>query len=798
MADVHGAVEKAMAGAMKSTSKNVGIKACKLDEAYLDLELIRNDNRTELIEILDRWPGSKCLVLDAALGGRLNHVVVEGARLLREHGVTTFRELRGDDLGGFEDEPAHIVYLVRALPELMRPIAQQVKGLVRSGFTTDEKRLHIVLLPRRTFVCSKILETEMVLPFLDITELCVDFIALEKDVLSLEIDSSFAEIKLSGDPKSLDTAALAYIKLENLFGRARTIRSLGPAGRAVAERIARYRRKAQISAKKERGDYAPASQRIFGSKPPPSSPQSDWPEKSHIDSVVFFDRECDLITPMITPLTYEGLIDELFPGGIKNAAVKLSEAIVNSDEKKKSSSKQNVSLALNSNDSLFTEIRNLNIERLGQHLGERAKQIRGQYDSFRNNKDASITQIHEFVKQIPGLTQKYKSLQTHINIVEQLKATTDGSYFRERWNFERSILEGELVYDSLEERIAKSEPLLQVLRLLCLQALAQGGVRGITKFDALRRALLHSYGFELLGTLHQLEITHLFTKRKDVLSSAMGGVSSISNVIASSGLATDNSSFATLRKHLKLIVDDVDPQNPQDIAYVSSGYAPLSVRIIQLTAMHGNSWRAISNVLSHLSGPALQYNQTDYTLEELDTLYRNKSLKFFIDPETCRAPLNTPTLVGGSNTIDDELLLAATSIPADNPSNQVIPSLPPPPTNDMLLALQADQDNVKSPHIPADESQKPLQIVYFLGGITYAEIAAIRFIAKQPNFPFRLLIATTGIINGSSLIKSLIFPITNKLKRPDSPADESSSLPPPMSGGRVAVGTLGAFVSSSL
>ncbi len=45
-----------------------------------------------------------------------------------------------------------------------------------------------------------------------------------------------------------------------------------------------------------------------------------------------------------------------------------------------------VSVALNSHDRLYAEIRDFNIERLGPHLGGKAKAIRGQYDSFRANK----------------------------------------------------------------------------------------------------------------------------------------------------------------------------------------------------------------------------------------------------------------------------------------------------------------------------------------------------------------------------------------------------------------------------
>ena len=39
--------------------------------------------------------------------------------------------------------------------------------------------------------------------------------------------------------------------------------------------------------------------------------------------------------------------------------------------------------------------------------------------------------------------------------------------------------------------------------------------------------------------------------------------------------------FPAVRKPLRLIVDDVDDATPADISYVYSGYAPLSVRLIQ-------------------------------------------------------------------------------------------------------------------------------------------------------------------------------------------------------------------------
>ena len=44
-------------------------------------------------------------------------------------------------------------------------------------------------------------------------------------------------------------------------------------------------------------------------------------------------------------------------------------------------------------------------------------------------------------------------------------------------------------------------------------------------------------------------------------------------------------------------------------------------------------------------------------------------------------------------------------------------------------------------------------LVFFLGGVTFAEIAALRFLGKVKGVKF--IIATTAVINGDSLIESI-------------------------------------------
>jgi hypothetical protein len=52
----------------------------------------------------------------------------------------------------------------------------------------------------------------------------------------------------------------------------------------------------------------------------------------------------------------------------------------------------------------------LHVDVAGAILAEKALNIRKNYAAFRENRDASISEIHDFVKKMPALTKEYKSL----------------------------------------------------------------------------------------------------------------------------------------------------------------------------------------------------------------------------------------------------------------------------------------------------------------------------------------------------------------------------------------------------
>lgn len=97
---------------------------------------------------------------------------------------------------------------------------------------------------------------------------------------------------MEGDPSALYQAAQALITLQELYGTVPRVCGKGVAAQQLWQLISR------LSLEPRRGRH-----------PPPPTP--------HIDQLLLLDRAIDLLSPLATQLTYEGLIDEIF--GITNS-----------------------------------------------------------------------------------------------------------------------------------------------------------------------------------------------------------------------------------------------------------------------------------------------------------------------------------------------------------------------------------------------------------------------------------------------------------------------------------------------
>ena len=532
----------------------------------------------ELVDILDSVAGAKCLVLDPCLGGPLNLVVTEGPKMFKQHGVESFLEL------GWrrpKTECNSILYIVRPTVEGMKQIAKHVRAHTKEH---SKKNYHVYFVPRRSFICEKVLKDEGVYANLSVSEYQLGLIPFDDDILSLELPNPIYECVLEKDNFPLYTMARSLMDMQTLYGVIPNVRAKGNMSKNVVELMLRMR--------KEEGDHG------------------DHGAVPDIDCLLVLDRMVDPVSPLCTPLTYEGLIDELI--GIQNTYVQIEQE----NEGKSVETQENsypdtpwncnacgwksapnnilcclcglgrpkpgatVPVPLNSNDQLFAEARDSNIGVLLPKLSLRASEM-SQLENSREQME-SLDEIHRFVKDLPMLQANKKSLKRHIDLTEKLHETTNSISFKELWQIEQEILEGKNNAPYIEKAIARGEPLAKVLRLVCLQSLCYGGFKQ-TKFDQIRRELLQTYGYEYMFTLDILERLGIFTR-------------------------VPYWDWKSLNRTFSLCTDEVEVENPNNIAYVTSGYAPLSCRIAESMIRVG--WQQTANALRAIPGPAVDTVQS--------------------------------------------------------------------------------------------------------------------------------------------------------------------------------------------
>ncbi|RDX72905.1 Vacuolar protein-sorting-associated protein 33-like protein, partial [Mucuna pruriens] len=315
----------------------------------------------------------------------------------------------------------------------------------------------------------------------------------------------------------------------------------------------------------------------------------------------------DMVVPEINTLI---LLDREFLH-INNGSVELDASIMGLQQEGKKTK-----VPLNSSDKLFKEIRDLNFEVVVQILRQKATSMKQDYTEMTTTTQ-SVSELKDFVKKLNSLPE----MTRHINLAQHLSTFTSKPSFLGQLDMEHTIVEAQS-YDM--------------------------------------RELLHSYGFEHIAMLNNLEKAGLFKKQES------------------------KSNWLTIKRALQLVVEDTDTANPNDIAYVFSGYAPLSIRLVQHAIRSG--WRPVEEILKLLPGPHLETKRGAFS--------------------------NSPSY--------DTLSGVSTSI-------------------------------AKVP-----DGRRALVLVVFVGGVTFAEISALRFFSAQEGMAYDLIIATTKIVNGQTLVETFM------------------------------------------
>ncbi len=407
-----------------------------------------------------------------------------------------------------------------------------------------------------------------------------------------------------------------------------------------------------------------------------------------IESLIIIDREIDFATVLLTPLTYEGLIDEHF--GIRDNQAEIESSVVGPAPGTQASSttpqQQGLKrkIQLDSSDKVYDQVRDTNIAITGRILNKVARELKSDYESRHVAKTTS--DLREFVNKLPGYQSDQQSLKVHTGIAGEIMKYTQTDLFARVLEVQQNLAEGNdpaTQHDTIEELIARDIPLTTILRLLCLESCVSGGLRQ-KDLDHFKRLILHAYGYQHLRTFDAMEKMQLLHPRS--ANSLL-----LPNAIVGSASAGAKTNYGYLRKALRLIVEEVNEQDPNDIAYVYSGYAPLSVRLVQCVIQKQYLFSIIKT--SNASSGAAQ----------------------------------------GWQGFDDALKSVR---------------------GETFSRLQKGEEQaVKARHMLSGAGGVKTVVVMFLGGISFTEIAALRFVAKREEGKRRVLICTTDIIAGDRMME---------------------------------------------
>tara|TARA_B110000977_G_scaffold200781_3_gene292580 strand:- start:30906 stop:33371 length:2466 start_codon:yes stop_codon:yes gene_type:complete len=661
----------------------------------------------------------------------------------------------------------------------------------------------VFFVPRVSDACIEILKHLNVFQYIVISQLQINAVPIERDVFLVEHECAWRDLAVEKDTSCLFDIAQALHNVQKVCGESPLVTGKGSASKEVAEIMERLRREEyaqkELEADRWNGrrdddndvgsstsstassddasgvsyqeDSSPFSKTVtdwgidFGNLPIgperwrkkktknkiPGSfevrtkhrPTATGPHTTltpQIDMILLIDRDVDMVTPLCTQTTYEGLIDEVL--GISGSHV--VEFDDGEDEKFKK-----IKAKLDSNDPLFHELRDKNFGHACVELQRKSQAMQAEYRDMQDTRDddesmgsmgnqsetkkkqsMSVSEIGGFVKKIKE-NVKGAGLDLHTCISKRLIDSTRGDQLWQRVRFaevldsERLCVEGnsviagvvqnsenfDAVYERLERMIFRESNVRRVARLLALVCLTFSGIP-TKKFDSIRKEMVHAYGPPTVLLLQHMETSGLLFRREEVVGGALTSSSNTSqnqknknkHLVA---LKKRADGFVNTKGKLNLVVDDIDANAPNDIAYAyaHSGYAPISIRIT-LAAVK-NEFKKFEDTLRLLPGPHFGYGQGFDVSDGI-----------------------TPT----------------------------------------VTALQREWFDTKRQHAVRDmkrhdltqhsgsKKKKPVVLVFFVGGVTRSEISCLRFVGRNAgmNVGVDFVIGSTKITNGFSVIDSLI------------------------------------------
>lgn len=681
-----------------------------------------------------------------------------------------------------------LVFLVRPNTLSARHIVISLQDRHR-----EARKVLVLMTPRISAAVERILRSCSQWQYIHLVALPIGFLPADDGLLTLFWPRAFSEVVLEGNNACILAAADALQELSAMLDvRFSAVRSAGAAGVAVIEEFQSHEafsgsllgtatqesqgvEQSRTTSNDEASSpsWTELSASTFDHHSLPYVSEIEWPwfrgdvsiEKVfsglHIgDSIhngtgetaelspfspcsatlLCFDRNVDLVTPLLIQWTYEGLLDEatgLLRGnvvdiGISDFSSQDAATMLGFDAREGSelgeshgkSTQRQVSYAVSSttewrnkrirrrlsstDDVIFKQLRDVNYWAAARLLGSVASSVQAYYDARPGRETAEIGQVKDYVRGLREVKNEHRNAVLHTALAAEVSARTlEQPAFKRRFEVEREMLEGSTASGRtslIHDFICKKQPLAHVLRLCCLWSLTGGGI-DTEAFEFLRREIVATYGLFSLRLLGNLERSGMFVRSNRA---------SVQNSMPWNPFAKLSPSLTDNRKAQLQIPERENTALSKQENPVTSQFAAV-----------GYSWQFVRAAMRLM----LQF-----------------------DPDACeRGELPGP--YAGYIPFTARLAEAALSESGWG-------KLPRIASHTMLLppghhctdhsAKIPDEGKRPSTSLPADKSSGIDAVVLFIGGIARAEASAIRVMASK--LGKSVIIAATEILSGDEFV----------------------------------------------
>eukprot|EP01084_Bolivina_argentea_P135214 238310_1 len=330
-----------------------------------------------------------------------------------------------------------------------------------------------------------------------------------------------------------------------------------------------------------------------------------------------------------------------------------------------------------------------------------AEAIRQGYDD--RHKAKTSKELNAYIKKFKAYHADHSLVEQHVHLADYVSSCTSKKMkWKRKMEHEFALLCNEAVPNGssgeeyLDEMIGSGASIERDLQFMILITLTQGGCAS-KYYDQIKRNIIQAYGIQHLATLDLLEkyglISYSSTLKR--LYSSQKDYLSWSNV---------KRQFHLVRKkeELDLILTKQANKRPtqQEIAEMVTNPSVLGQYDINLIGGYSNGGYA---------------------------------------PLSARL-VEAATRVHGWKAIQQELR----ELKGKSYINET-----------MTTKTQKDHESDKTAQQKSDAmSAHKTVLVFFVGGVTYAEISAIRMLEQRPNTPWKFIVATTNIARGSQIINA--------------------------------------------